>query len=77
MTARRPRTDLFLQVDWSRCTGHLVCVELLPELLGVDDWGYPIMPDRPVPRHLRKHARRARAGCPALALLLEKGPGRT
>jgi ferredoxin len=60
-----------LSVDWARCTGHLVCVELLPELVGVDDWGYPLVPDGPVPRSLLRHARRARAACPALALQLD------
>jgi ferredoxin len=73
-------TEYRLQVDWAGCTGHLVCVDLLPELLGVDDWGYPMVPDRPVPPRLLRHARRARAACPALALRLEERPkpaGRT
>jgi ferredoxin len=65
-----------LSVDWGRCTGHLVCVGLLPELITVDDWGFPIVPDAPVPGHLLRHARRARAACPALALRLERDPRR-
>jgi ferredoxin len=60
-----------LRVDWAGCAGHLVCVDLLPELLGVDDWGYPMVPDRPIPPHLLRHARRAKAACPALALRLD------
>ncbi|MBI1758747.1 MAG: ferredoxin [Actinobacteria bacterium] len=59
-----------LEVDWARCVGHLVCVDLLPELITVDDWGYPMLPERPIPRHLMRHARRAKATCPALALRL-------
>jgi ferredoxin len=59
-----------LEVDWTRCTGHLVCAELLPELIGTDDWGYPIVPNRAVPEHLHTHARRAKAACPVLALRL-------
>lgn len=59
-----------LEVDWARCTGHLVCAELLPELITVDDWGYPIVAKRAVPAPLHAHARRARASCPVLALRL-------
>lgn len=59
-----------LEVDWARCTGHLLCAELLPELIAVDDWGYPMIPNRAVPEHLMGHARRARAACPVLALRL-------
>jgi ferredoxin len=67
-----------LEVDWARCTGHLVCAELLPELVIVDDWGYPMLPRRAVPDHLLGHARRARAACPVMALHLLRlpaGPG--
>jgi ferredoxin len=64
-----------LEVDWSQCVGHLVCVDLLPELIGVDDWGFPMLPERPIPRHLIRHARRAKAACPALALRLRMTHG--
>lgn len=53
------------------CVGHGLCAELLPELITLDDWGYPIIDPRPVPDHLLKHARRAVAACPTLALVLE------
>jgi ferredoxin len=52
------------------CTGHGVCAELLPELISVDEWGYPIVDSRPVPVALDREARRAVAACPALALKL-------
>jgi len=52
------------------CTGHGVCAELLPELIHVDEWGYPIVDPRPVPPELVREARRAVAACPALALKL-------
>jgi ferredoxin len=54
------------------CTGHGICAELLPELITLDEWGYPIIDARPVPPDLEGHARRAVANCPTLALLLEK-----
>lgn len=58
-------------VDPIACTGHGVCAELLPELIDLDDWGYPLLPDRPLPRELHGAARRAVAACPTLALRLQ------
>ncbi len=57
-------------VDPIACSGHGLCAELLPELITVDDWGYPIVDPRPVPPGLEAHARRAVAACPTLALRL-------
>jgi len=56
-------------VDWTRCDGHGLCAEILPELIGLDDWGYPIVRG-PVPPHLITLAERARGACPVLALRL-------
>jgi ferredoxin len=61
-----------LRVDRIRCDGHGLCAELLPELIGLDDWGYPILRDGSVPSHLLDHARRAVDACPVLALRLQK-----
>jgi ferredoxin len=62
-----------LHVDWTACDGRGLCVELLPELLDRDPWGYPV-PHRPgpieVPAPLVKHAEKASALCPLLALRL-------
>jgi ferredoxin len=54
------------------CDGHGICAELLPEMIELDDWGYPIISPSPVPRHLEALARRAVAACPTLALALRK-----
>jgi ferredoxin len=59
-----------LRVDPTACTGHGLCAELLPELITLDEWGYPILADQPVPRGLDREARRAVTDCPALALKL-------
>ncbi len=59
-----------LKVNPIACTGHGVCAELLPELISVDEWGYPIVDPRPVPVSLEREARRAVAACPVLALKL-------
>jgi ferredoxin len=63
-----------LRVNPVRCAGHGSCAELLPELIIIDEWGYPIVSAEPVPPHLARYARRAVADCPALALLLSKQP---
>ena len=57
-----------LRVNPIRCSGHGLCAELLPEQITIDEWGYPIISDVPVPRELRKLARRTVTDCPALAL---------
>jgi ferredoxin len=75
-----------LHVDWTRCDGHGLCAELLPELLQRDEWGYPIARSGaatrnvPVPQHLLPYAGRAVDACPRLALRLRPahpggGPG--
>jgi len=58
-------------IDRIRCDGHGLCAELLPEMIRLDDWGYPIIDGRAVPAQLLDHARRAVRSCPALALRLE------
>ena len=59
-----------LIVDPIRCDAHGICAELLPELIQLDDWGYPIVNREVVPRGLEAHARHAVRACPTLALLL-------
>lgn len=59
-----------LQVDPTGCRAHGLCEELLPELISLDEWGYPMLADRPVPPELMSHARRAASACPTLALRL-------
>lgn len=57
-------------VDRIRCDGFGMCAELLPELIELDDWGYPMLAAGVVPGPLLEHARRAVAVCPVLALRL-------
>lgn len=63
---------LCIAVDRVRCDGRGLCAELLPELIRVDDWGYPIVAPGPVPEHLMAHAQKAVASCPVLALALRR-----
>jgi ferredoxin len=61
-----------LRVNPIDCVGHGLCAELLPELISLDEWGYPILPEGPVPPALKRQARRAVTDCPALALALTR-----
>lgn len=60
-----------LQVDWQMCDGHGLCAELLPEVVRLDEWGFPII-ERPVPQHLERLAVSAVSACPKLALKLRR-----
>lgn len=70
MTAREQR----LRVDPIGCRAHGLCAELLPEMVGLDEWGYPVVDGAPVPPELLAQARRAAATCPSLALALTRSP---
>lgn len=60
-----------LRVNAIACDGRGVCAEILPELIALDDWGYPIISAGPVPGHLLADARDTVRACPKLALRLE------
>ncbi|HMI98351.1 MAG TPA: ferredoxin [Gaiellaceae bacterium] len=64
-----------LRLNPIACEGHGLCAEVLPELISLDDWGYPIVDGKPVPKQLLAHARRAVDVCPTLALALSRARG--
>jgi ferredoxin len=68
----RPARGTRLRVNPIACEAHGMCAELLPERITLDEWGYPIIDDGPLPQPLLDHARRAAEACPTLALLLER-----
>jgi ferredoxin len=61
-----------LRVNPIACEAHGLCAELLPELIRLDDWGYPIIDEPEVPEQLMRLAWRAVDACPTLALLIEE-----
>jgi ferredoxin len=65
-----------LHVNWIACEGRGLCLEMFPELLHGDDWGYPIVAAGGVPPELLDHARRTVAACPTLALRLVESADR-
>jgi ferredoxin len=71
-TPSREETGVKLHIDWTACDGRGLCLELLPEMLQPDDWGYPVLAQRgaPVPVSLIDAAQDAVAACPKRALKL-------
>jgi ferredoxin len=62
-----------LRVNPILCTGFGYCAEIVPELISLDDWGFPIVDSRPIADdRLLPLARRAVTTCPRLALLIEE-----
>ncbi|NKQ55985.1 ferredoxin [Amycolatopsis sp. K13G38] len=64
------RREQRLAVDPIACKAHGLCAELLPELIELDEWGYPVIDRRSVGPALLPEARAAVAACPTLALRL-------
>jgi ferredoxin len=62
-----------LRVDFIACDGRGLCAEALPELVSLDDWGFPVVGDRVVPPRLLADARATVRACPRLALRLDAG----
>lgn len=62
-----------LKVNPIACEAHGMCAEVLPERIALDDWGYPIVDERPLPPELTALAKRAAEACPTFALLLTRG----
>jgi ferredoxin len=64
--------QLDLVVDRIKCDGRGLCAEILPELIRLDSWGYPIITPGPIPQHLMALAERAVDDCPVMALALRR-----
>ncbi|SEF46416.1 NADH:ubiquinone oxidoreductase, NADH-binding subunit (chain F) [Thermomonospora echinospora] len=62
-----------LAVDWTRCDGHGLCGHLLPELVRLDRYGYPVLLDFDIPPWMEHDVQRAVGMCPALALRVTTG----
>jgi ferredoxin len=66
---------LRITIDPVACEAYGYCAELLPEVIVLDEWNYPIVDNRPLPAELLEIAKRAARDCPtrAIALLKTKG----
>jgi ferredoxin len=73
VTAPSAKPDLAtLSIDWTRCDGHGLCHVLLPERVGRDEWGFPVLHHTAVHSVDELEVRGAVAACPALALYLTR-----
>ena len=61
-----------LLVNPIECEGHGTCAELLPEVITLDEWGYPMVDGAPLRADLVALARRAVRDCPKRAITLTK-----
>jgi ferredoxin len=59
-----------IELDPIKCEAHGLCAELLPERITLDEWGYPLIDQTPIPPALEGVAQRAVSACPTLALKL-------
>src|SRR5260370_9485831 len=68
------KTETHMTIDRIKCDGHGLCPELLPELIRLDDWGYPIISHGPISKRLAPLAQRAIATSPVLPLARHREP---
>jgi ferredoxin len=64
---RRPAK---LALNPAVCDGFGFCSEILPEIITLDEWGFPVVGDVEIPATLSGAARRAVSFCPRRALRL-------
>ena len=64
-----------LRVNPIACDGRGLCAEVLPEMITLDDWGFPVISDAEVPPGLLNEAAEAVRLCPRLALRLDHPAG--
>ena len=60
-----------LRVDWPACQAHGLCAEMLPEIVSLDEWGYPVVHES-VKGEVLELAKGAVKACPTLALRLTR-----
>lgn len=56
-----------LRVDWPACRARGLCHELLPDIVDLDEWGYPVVTGHLTDDQMSE-ARAAVRACPKLAL---------
>jgi ferredoxin len=68
MTGHAPARRSRLIVNPIACDGRGLCAELLPELIRLDDWGFPVIAAGDIPPALLREVAVAERLCPRLAL---------
>ena len=60
-----------IRVNPIKCDARGLCAELFPERIKLDDWGYPIVSDKPFSDSSLPEAELAARECPLLAILID------
>ena len=60
-----------VRIDPAACDGFGYCAEIAPEIISLDEWGFPIVKDGEILESFLPVARRAVAFCPRRALTLD------
>lgn len=61
-----------VRIDPIACDGYGYCAELVPELIALDEWGYPMLADAPVTPDIADVVAQAVAQCPRRAIFVER-----
>jgi ferredoxin len=64
-----------ITVNPAVCDGFGFCCEILPEMIGRDEWGFPVIDDREIPDGLARAAEQAVQFCPRRALAMAPTTG--
>ncbi len=67
--------SLRVRINPIACDAHVMSVELLPELFGFEDRGYPIIEIGLVPDQVERIAQMAGDAYPTLAIVIEEAAG--
>jgi ferredoxin len=59
-----------ITIDPVACDAYGYCAELIPEVITLDEWGYPIVDDTPLSPELMSLAKRAVRDCPKRAITI-------
>ena len=62
-----------VRIDASACDGVGICTVVAPDLVALDEWGFPIAGEV-TDRRLARQARRAARACPHRAVQLVEPP---
>ena len=61
-----------IKLDRTMCDGFGKCAEHAPTVFSLDEWGYPIVDDNPLPAELVALAKRAVRDCPKRAISIRE-----
>ncbi|CAN5429489.1 N/A [soil metagenome] len=68
---RRSAEPRWLRIDPVACDGIGICSHLAPDVVRLDSWGFPILPDHALRPADRRAAEKAVTGCPRKALFID------